>query len=117
MEQGKRRHIRWKKKLRVAYSLIEESESYQEVFTEDISESGLQIISLDRLDPKQNVRLRLEFVYDSVPIVAVAKVVYIGELDRKFRIGLEFLKMDGFQADRLKRYLSKLRQDFGDEAD
>ena len=117
MDQGKRRHIRWKKKLRVAYSLMDESESYREVFTEDISESGLQIISLDRLTPKQTVRLRLEFVYDSVPIVAVAKVVYVGELENKFRVGLEFLKMDTFQEQRLKRYLGKLRQDFGDETD
>ena len=117
MDQGKRRHIRWKKKLRVAYSLMQENDSYQEVFTEDISESGLQIISLDRLTPKQEVRLRLEFVYDSVPIVAVAKVVYIGELEHKFRVGLEFLKIDSFQEERLKRYLGKLRQDFGDEGD
>ena len=117
MDQGKRRHIRWKKKLRVAFALMQESESYQEVFTEDISESGLQIISFDRLTPKQTVRLRLEFVYDSVPIVAVAKVVYVGELEGRFRVGLEFLKMDSFQEERLKRYLGKLRQDSGDEAD
>ena len=117
MDQGKRRHIRWKKKLRVAYSLMDESESYQEVFTEDISESGLQIISSDRLTPKQTIRLRLEFVYDSVPIVAVAKVVYIGELENRFRVGLEFLKIDSFQEERLKRYLGKLRQDSGDETD
>ena len=117
MDQGKRRHIRWKKKLRVAYSLMQDSESYQEVFTEDISESGLQIISFDRLAPKQMIRLRLEFVYDSVPIVAVAKVVYVGELEHKFRVGLEFLKIDSFQEERLKRYLGKLRQDLGDETD
>ncbi len=117
MDQGKRRHIRWKKKLRVAYSLMQEDESYREVFTEDISESGLQIISSDRLTAKQTVRLRLEFVYDSVPIVAVAKVVYIGEFENRFRTGLEFLKMDSFQEERLKRYLGKLRQDFGDEID
>ena len=117
MDHGKRRHIRWKKKLRVAYSLMQDSESYREVFTEDISESGLQIISSDRLSPKQMVRLRLEFVYDSVPIVAVAKVVYIGELENRFRVGLEFLKIDSFQEERLKRYLGKLRQDLGDETD
>ncbi len=117
MDLGKRRHIRWKKKLRVAYSLMQDSESYHEVFTEDISESGLQILSADRLSPKQMVRLRLEFVYDSVPIVAVAKVVYIGEMEHKFRVGLEFSNMDSFQEQRLKRYLSKLRQDLGDETD
>lgn len=117
MDQGKRRHIRWKKKLRVTYSLMQDSESYHEVFTEDISESGLQIISFDRLTSKQMIRLRLEFVYDSVPIVAVAKVVYVGELERRFRVGLEFLKIDSFQEERLKRYLGKLRQDSGDETD
>lgn len=115
MDQGKRRHVRWKKKIRVAYSLMHEDESYQEVFTEDISASGLQIISSDKLSPKQTIRLRLEFVYDSVPIVAIAKVVYVGELENKFRVGLEFLKMDNFQEERLKRYLGKLRQDSGDE--
>jgi c-di-GMP-binding flagellar brake protein YcgR len=117
MDQGKRRHIRWKKKLRVAYSLMQDDESYREVFTEDISESGLQIISSDRLSSKQMIRLRLEFVYDSVPIVAVAKVVYVGELENRFRVGLEFLKIDSFQEERLKRYLGKLRQDLGDETD
>lgn len=116
MGEERRRYIRWKKKVRITYSLWDRPESYQEIFTKDLSEMGLQILSADKWKPQQIVRLKLEFVYDSVPIVADARVVYVNAFENQYRVGLEFVDMDDFQKQRLKRCLDKLRQDVRDEA-
>ena len=116
MGEEKRRHVRWKRKIRVTYSLTDDSESYQEIFTEDLSETGLQILSADRFELKRTVRLKFEFIYDSVPIVADARVLYVNAFENQYRVGLEFVDMDNFQKQRLKRCLDKVRQDFRDEA-
>jgi c-di-GMP-binding flagellar brake protein YcgR len=114
--EEKRRYVRWKKKIRITYSLWDNPESYQEIFTEDFSETGLQILSADKWEPQQIVRLKLEFVYDSVPIVSDARVMHVKAFEKQYRMGLEFINMDDFQKQRLKRCLDKVRQDFRDEA-
>jgi c-di-GMP-binding flagellar brake protein YcgR len=116
MGEEKRSYIRWKTKIRVAYTLAGTDEFYKEVFTEDISESGLQILVADKLRLKQTVKLKLEFVYDSVPITVMARVAYLKEYENQRRVGLEFINMDPFQTDRLKRGLERVRQEFKDEA-
>lgn len=116
MGEEKRRYIRWAKKIRVAYALTEGDESYKEIFTEDLSDRGLQILVAGRLGPGQTVRLKLEFIYDSVPIMAVGRVTYVRDYEGQYRVGLEFINMSDFQKQRLKRSLDKVRQDFRDEA-
>jgi c-di-GMP-binding flagellar brake protein YcgR len=116
MGEEKRSSIRWKTKIRVAYSLAGADEFYKEVFTEDISEKGLQILAADKLKLKQAVKLKLEFVYDSVPITVMGTVVYLKEQGNRCRAGLEFTNMDAFQSHRLKRGLERVRQELKDEA-
>lgn len=111
MVEEKRRYIRWRRKIRVAYSLTEEDASYKEIFTEDLSDHGLQILVSDRLVPQQKVRLKLEFVYDSVPIMAVCRVTYVKDYEDQYRVGLEFIDMKDFEKERLKRSLEKVGQD------
>ena len=117
MGEEKRSSIRWKTKIRVAYSLAGADELYKEVFTEDISEKGLQILAADKLKLKQTVKLKLEFVYDSVPITVIGTIVYLKEHGNQRRVGLEFINMDAFQSNRLRRGLERVRQELKDEAE
>ena len=116
MGEEKRQYFRWRKKIRITCSLTGKDDSYEEIFTEDLSETGLQILLSERLALRQTIRLRLEFVYDSVPIMAAGRVVYVKAHENRYRIGLEFMEMDDFQKQRLKRGLEKARQDFEAEA-
>jgi len=116
MAEEKRRYFRWRKKIRVTYSLTEEDESYQEIFTEDLSEHGLQILVRDRLGVQQKIRLKLEFVYDSVPIMTIGRVIYATAYENQYRVGLQFIDMNDFEKQRLKRGLEKARQDFQNKA-
>lgn len=115
MVEEKRRYIRWRKKIRVAFSLAEKDDFFEEAFTEDLSELGLQILIDDKLQLKQRVRLKLEFVYDSLPIMAGAEVVYVAAYENQYRVGLEFIDLEGFQKQRLKRDLDKARQELNGE--
>lgn len=108
MGEEKRRFVRWRQKVRVAYSLDKEGNSYQQIFTEDLSETGLQILLKDSLQLSQTVRVKLEFVYDSVPIMATARVAYIKAYQNQYRVGLEFINMTDFEKQRLKRILEKI---------
>ncbi len=112
MSEEKRRYVRWRKKVRVAYSLNEKEEPFKEIFTEDLSEMGLQILAGDKLQLQQIVPLRLEFIYDSIPIFAAGRVVFVVASGDKYRAGLEFVDMDDFQKQRLKQNLDRIKQDF-----
>jgi c-di-GMP-binding flagellar brake protein YcgR len=118
MSEEKRRYIRWRTKIKITYSLVEDGkdEFYQEAFTENLSELGLQILASERLEIEQNIKLKLEFVYDSVPIMAVARVVYVKNYKNQYRVGLEFMTMDDFQRQRLKQNLEKISQELTNEA-
>lgn len=115
MAEEKRRYLRWNKKIRVAYSLRPGVDVDKEIFTEDISEIGLQILIQGRLNVQQVVHLRLEFIYDSVPIVVEAKVVYAKAEKNLYRVGLEFINFDDFDRLRLKRCLEEAEQDLQGE--
>ena len=116
MVEEKRRYIRWETKTRVAYALNKDDDLYKEVFTADISEKGLQILTNVKLELEQILYLKLEFMSDSVPVVAEGKVVYLKIEEGKYRVGLEFTKMDDFQMQRLKRCLEDIRKEFEREA-
>ncbi len=108
MSQEKRRYIRWKEKIKVAYAFAE-NESYKEVFTEDLSEAGLQILTTDRLELEQAVMLKIIFIYDPLPIIAIAKVVHAENKEGRYKIGLEFFNMNDFEKQRLRRNLIKAK--------
>lgn len=114
MRGEKRQYVRWRKKIRVTYTLSEDDTSFKEVFTEDLSEMGVQILAADKLEPGQAVRLKIEFIYDSVPIMAVGKVAFVKAFENQYRVGLEFMDMDDFGKLRLKRNLDKIREGLTD---
>lgn len=111
MGQEKRRYVRWTKKVRVVCCMREDEDAFEEVFAEDISESGLQIVLRRPLKTNQFIKLKLEFIYDSVPIMVTGKVVHIKPEGDNFRLGLELVDMDDFQTQRLRKCLDKFSQD------
>jgi len=115
MTDEKRRHVRWKKKLKVSYALTEEKDYYDDIFTEDISEEGLQIFIPDSLDLGQTVMLKLEFFNDTVPIIIGGKVVFLKADEEKYRIGFSFIDMNDFQRQRIKRNLDDINSSFNGE--
>jgi c-di-GMP-binding flagellar brake protein YcgR len=112
MSEEKRRHIRWKKKLKVSYALTEEGDYYGDIFTEDISEEGMQILISDSLELDQTLRMKLEFANDSVPINIIGKVVFVKADGKQWRLGFEFVNMDDFQKRRIKQNLEEVRSNF-----
>lgn len=113
MGEEKRRYVRWKDKIQVAYaSGGEGKQHYKEVFTEDVSELGVLISTFEELRVGEKVRLRLEFVYDSVPIMVEAKVAHVKISDDHYKIGLELVEMDDFQKQRLLLYLEMIKKEY-----
>ena len=110
MGEEKRRFIRWTKKVRVVCSFREDEEAFEEVFAENISETGLQLVLTQPLKQNQYLKLRLEFIYDSVPIVVTGRVVHMSPEEKQYRIGLEFVDVDDFQRRRLRLCLEKFSQ-------
>lgn len=110
MVEEKRRYIRWDTKIRVTYSLQQNDESYEEVFTENVSEVGVRVVLKDKIEPKQLLRLKLEFLSDSVPIIVDCKIVYVIAEKDHYRIGAEFVNMNDFQKQRLKRCLEEAQR-------
>lgn len=110
MAEEKRRFIRGENKIRVTYSLSDEDGFGEGVFTENISEVGLQILIKNRFEQNQVLQLKLEFMSDSVPIIADCRVVYAKAEADQYRIGLEFVDMDSFQRQRLKRCLEEMHR-------
>ena len=105
MVEEKRRFIRWEKKVRVTYSSGDFSDSFKEIFTENISEVGTQILTDDDFEWGQVVGLKLEFISDSVPIMVECKVVYVKRENNRNRVGLQFIQIDKFEKERLVRCL------------
>jgi c-di-GMP-binding flagellar brake protein YcgR len=116
MTEEKRRHVRWKNKIKVSYALTEEQELYEELFTEDISEEGMQILIGNPLELNKTVRLKLEFFNDSVPITVAGRIVYLKADGKKYRIGFAFIDMNDFQKQRIRRNLEEVKLDFNNEA-
>lgn len=107
MLEEKRHYVRWRQKVKVTYACIEDPAVYRETFTEDLSEQGAQISVRDKLIPRENIDLKLEFGYDAIPIMALGKVVYFKSNQGRSRAGLEFVNMDDFQKQRLQKNLGK----------
>lgn len=113
MVKERRRFIRWNSRIRVTYCLSQDEESYdyKEAFTENICEGGLQISVRKRLEIKQVVRLRLEFMSDSVPIITDGRIIHSRIDQDHYRVGLEFINMDDFQKRRLQHCLELVKKD------
>jgi len=115
MTEEKRRHVRWKKKLKVSYALTDEMDFYEDLFTQNISEEGLQILISNPIELNQTVNLKLEFVNDSVPINITGKVIFLKADEKKFRIGFAFINMNDFQKRRIKQNLEEVKLEFENE--
>ncbi|MFH1622234.1 MAG: PilZ domain-containing protein [Candidatus Omnitrophota bacterium] len=117
MGEEKRQYVRWREKIQVAYVVEGEKQPYREVFTEDVSEVGVLIDAFEELESGQNVQLKIEFVYDSVPIMARAKVMHVKKSEDRYKIGLEFLGLDDFQKQRFARYLEMIKKEHSQKAE
>ena len=113
MGEEKRQFVRWKDRIQVSYSSEVEKQriKYRKVFTEDISETGILISTLEVLKFGRYIDLRLEFVYDSVPILVTAKVVHAKRSGDQWNVGLEFVKFDDFGKQRFMRFLEFIREE------
>jgi hypothetical protein len=109
--EEKRHYIRIKENVRVVLSRFGHEGSHREIFTEDLSEKGLQIISQDSLSQGEEVELTLEFVKDAVPIYLRARVAHVEEKDDQYWAGLEFIKGDDFPQERLELLINDLLSD------
>ena len=113
MAEEKRRFFRWRKYIRVVYafthSLSTIDEAGMEAFTEDVSESGLQMLVRSALRKDDMIDVRLEFVYDPVPVESRARVVYSISYETYFQVGVEFVNMESSQKQRLKEYLGRIQ--------
>jgi len=117
MDEELRRYVRWKDKIQVAYTVGEGKQQYREVFTEDVSERGVLIATFEELKVEQNVQLKFEFVYDTIPIMVKAKVVHAKISGDHYKIGLEFVEMEDFQKQRFAQYLEMIRKECSRKAE
>ena len=104
-KEERRSSLRWIKGLVVSYSTLEGEKVTDHATTENIGEGGLQILLVHKLERTESVEIQLELVHDSIPIVATCKVIYVTPEDDKHRTGLQFVKIEDFQKERLLRYL------------
>ena len=68
-------------------------------------------------DLEQNVQLKIEFVYDPVPILARAKVAHVMKGDHYYKVGLKFVEIEGFQQERFLRYLEMVKKECRQETE
>ena len=107
MQEGKekREFIRKIKKIIVIYTTLQGKKVTEQAITQNISEGGLQLLLVHKLEPKKLVDIEIEFIHDSIPIYATCKVTYVDPGKYKYRTGLQFVKIEDFQKERLVRYL------------
>ena len=100
-----RNFYRWIKSLVISYSDSHNEQVTKLAATENISGGGLQVLLAQELKKDALVEIKIELVFDSIPIIATCKVVFINSEEDRFRTGLQFVKIDDFEKERLLRYL------------
>tara|TARA_Y100000031_G_scaffold86897_1_gene95563 strand:+ start:334 stop:696 length:363 start_codon:yes stop_codon:yes gene_type:complete len=108
--EERRRFIRIKWPFVVQYKTLEEPYIEDQIVGKDISESGASFIVYDRLTGGTKLDLEIQIPFDSMPIFAKGKVVWIkkvGQLHEKaFEVGVIFTKIDPRDEKRFKMYIS-----------
>jgi len=102
-----RNFYRWIKSLIISYADPHNEQVTKLAATENISEGGLQVFLAQELKKDLLVEIKIELVFDSIPIIATCKVVFVSCEKDRFRTGLQFVKIEDFQKERLLRYLKE----------
>jgi len=107
--QEKRRFVRIQWPIIVQYKTLEEPYTKDQIVGTDISERGVSFISYERLSKGTKLDMQIQVPFDSMPIFAKGKIVWVrnlGEEHKKtFEVGLEFTEVDTRDQKRLKTYI------------
>ena len=109
-DEEKRRLPRWVKRVLVTYTTLEGEKVSEQAVTQNISEGGLQLVLVHQLEIGELIDTKIELVHDSIPIFATCKVSYVKYQDGTHQTGLQFVKIEDFQRERLGRYLIRYKE-------
>lgn len=79
--------------------------------SEDVSEEGMRLLAVQRLEPGMNLDLNFQLDDYSEAISAKGRVVWYSDRDNvyyPFTVGLRFYKIDTGNRKRIRDYISKL---------
>jgi c-di-GMP-binding flagellar brake protein YcgR len=105
--QEQRKYVRVSESLEVKYHpskrLLGSS-----AFTKDISQGGICIPTLLRLEPKSVLELQIKLSEASKPIAAKGETIWLSEIndnDFRFLLGIRFIKLDNYSHGRLEGHI------------
>lgn len=117
----KRKFVRIDWPVVVEYKTLEEPCTKDQVFGKNISMGGVSFIAYERLPKGAKLDMQLVLPFDSMPISAKAKVVWVEKIGeeavKSFKVGVEFVKIDGRDEQRLDMYIGKEIKDRNIETD
>ncbi len=107
MKHEKREHVRKVKKVMVIYTTLKGEKVTEQATTDNISEGGLQLLLVYKLEPNELVDVNIEFINDPIAIFATCKVTHVRHEKNKYQTGLQFTKIEDFQKQRFLSHLSE----------
>ncbi len=115
----KRRFVRIEWPVVVQYKTLEEPFTQDQTVGKDVGEGGVSFVVYERLAKGIVLDIQLQTPFDSLPIFAKAKVVWIrnvGELHEKvFEVGVGFIEVEPRDQKRLKVYIdNEIKQQKGE---
>lgn len=94
----------------VRYKTIEEPSTGDQIVGRDISEEGVSFTVYEKLVKGTDLDIEINVPFDSMPIFAKAKVMWIrkvGEEHAKvFEVGVNFIEVDPRDQKRLRMYIN-----------
>jgi len=111
--EERRQFVRIDDSTKVRYQVIK---SFRLVtsHTENISEGGIRLPILQRLQPGMVLEVELYFPQHSKPAVVTGTIVWIkevGDLKFPFVVGIKFLSVDQASLNKIRTYIQSKRSD------
>ncbi len=107
--EEKRRFVRIDWPVVVHYKTLEEPATQDQIVGSDISEGGLSFTVYEKLLKGTNLDMEVQVPFDSMPIFAKARIVWIKKTGEEhanvFEVGVEFIEVDPEDQKRLKMYI------------
>jgi Tfp pilus assembly protein PilZ len=117
--QEKRKFVRIQWPIVVQYKTLEEPYTKDQIVGTDISEGGISFIAYERFTKGTELDLQVQVPFDSMPIFAKGKVAWVKnvgeEHEKTFEVGIQFLKVDTRDQNRLKTYIDNEIRDKQDK--
>lgn len=82
--------------------------------SEDMSEGGMRMVVLQRLEPGMRLELNFNIQENAKPITVTAKVIWVDykkESYFPFTVGLQFTNLADFDRERLREHIGRIIQD------